>query len=440
MRLPSFRLRPEPPTHRCEEVLPKETANILEKLTFGWIFPVLRVSTPFLITSTEPADVSRHQTGYSRTLEEEDVWCLHEAQKCQNVSEALERQFYSRCPPRMRPQHSQTDEIMKEISQDEKSGDMRLASWAELTEKKSIATSGKTVSDVDSKGTAGLSEKANTRKIVTDSSSLTTDVREKQTGEPTSAVYTRQPLQSVSSSPPPKRKVGNMAYSFSKLWRWKAVRRKSQVTQGTLLHEADEDGAYQYYDTSLTLALFWTTWRQLFLALVLASADAVMLTTSSLVTKRLITYVTTRHDWSKLQKTQRIGLPEPKSIAYGVGLAIGLAAMRLASAFFFNHSFAQVSDCGLMMRSAVIDQIARKSLRLSLRSRTQHTNGKQISGVVTDSTYVESAFSPVVQAIVDPLTIIIGFVLLILNLGPSALVVSPFEITYTGFLPSYSRN
>jgi ATP-binding cassette subfamily C (CFTR/MRP) protein 1 len=206
------------------------------------------------------------------------------------------------------------------------------------------------------------------------------------------------------------------------------------------LHEADEDGAYQYYDTSLTLALFWTTWRQLFLALVLASADAVMLTTSSLVTKRLITYVTTRHDWSKLQKTQRIGLPEPKSIAYGVGLAIGLAAMRLASAFFFNHSFAQVSDCGLMMRSAVIDQIARKSLRLSLRSRTQHTNGKQISGVVTDSTYVESAFSPVVQAIVDPLTIIIGFVLLILNLGPSALVVSPFEITYTGFLPSYSRN
>jgi ATP-binding cassette subfamily C (CFTR/MRP) protein 1 len=231
-----------------------------------------------------------------------------------------------------------------------------------------------------------------------------------------------------------------MAYSFSKLWRWKAVRRKSQVTQGTLLHEADEDGAYQYYDTSLTLALFWTTWRQLFLALVLASADAVMLTTSSLVTKRLITYVTTRHDWSKLQETQRLGLPEPKSIAYGVGLAIGLAAMRLASAFFFNHSFAQVSDCGLMMRSAVIDQIARKSLRLSLRSRTQHTNGKQISGVVTDSTYVESAFSPVVQAIVDPLTIIIGFVLLILNLGPSALVVSPFEITYTGFLPSYSRN
>ena len=79
---------------------------------------------------------------------------------------------------------------------------------------------------------------------------------------------------------------------------------------------------------------------------------------------------------------------------------------------------------GFMMRSALIQQIARKSLRLSPRARLEYTNGRQITAISADASYAEWCFPIVVQGIVEPFSIIIAFTLLILNLGPSALVVS----------------
>lgn len=76
-----------------------------------------------------------------------------------------------------------------------------------------------------------------------------------------------------------------------------------------------------------------------------------------------------------------------------------------------------------MMRSALIDQIARKSLRLSPKSRIEFTNGRQITAISADASYAEWCFPIIVQALVGPITIVIAFILLLINLGPSALVV-----------------
>jgi ATP-binding cassette subfamily C (CFTR/MRP) protein 1 len=75
------------------------------------------------------------------------------------------------------------------------------------------------------------------------------------------------------------------------------------------------------------------------------------------------------------------------------------------------------------MRSALIQQIARKSLRLSPRARLEYTNGRQITAISADAGYTEWCFPILVQAIVQPFGVVIAFILLILNLGPSALVV-----------------
>lgn len=76
------------------------------------------------------------------------------------------------------------------------------------------------------------------------------------------------------------------------------------------------------------------------------------------------------------------------------------------------------------MRAAAVEAISRKSLRLSSRARVQKTNGRLITAISTDTGFIDMAFPFAVAAITDPLIIVIGLVLLIVNLGPSALVVS----------------
>lgn len=76
-----------------------------------------------------------------------------------------------------------------------------------------------------------------------------------------------------------------------------------------------------------------------------------------------------------------------------------------------------------MMKSAVTNQIAQKSLRLSPKSQVDYTNGQKTSAIGADCSDIDWCFKALVQLVVQPLTVVIGFVLLILNLGPSALVV-----------------
>lgn len=341
MRFPFLHPKPQPPPNRHERVIPNKTANFFDRLSFGWLFPLLK-------------------TGYSRTLEEGDVWRLDETKRCQNASDRLERYFYSRCPPSLRPRQLVTPTPQSVVETNE-------------LNKSRIAT----------------------------------------------------PEAGCDSLEKPTTQSGKSAWTPSAFTEWRFRRKSIQVQLGKLLVEDDENGNKRFYDVSLVLALLRATWKPLSVAIVLCACNSVINTTSSLITKRIISHVSTHHGWEAMGPAERFSqaTKSPSKMGNGIALAFGLALMQLASALTFNHSFARSLDCGIVMKSALTNQIAQKSLRLSLQSRSEYTSGKQISAVITDASYVERAFPAVVNAVIDPLTIIIGFILLILNLGPSALVV-----------------
>lgn len=89
-----------------------------------------------------------------------------------------------------------------------------------------------------------------------------------------------------------------------------------------------------------------TTWRRFLLATSLEASSAVLLITSSLVTKQVIAFISTSHTWTNANELGRIGLKKPQSIGTGIGLAIGLALMQEAASLFHNHSILQAYTSG----------------------------------------------------------------------------------------------
>lgn len=87
-----------------------------------------------------------------------------------------------------------------------------------------------------------------------------------------------------------------------------------------------------------------------------------------------------------------------------------------------------------MMRAALIDQISRKSLRLSSKARLEVSNGRLVTSVSGDCSFLDFASPMFVEAIVEPITIIVGFGLLIGNLGYSAVVGLAVLLASTPFM------
>jgi hypothetical protein len=125
------------------------------------------------------------------------------------------------------------------------------------------------------------------------------------------------------------------------LYRRQWYQRKSNVQTS--------DGSY---DSSLFKAMLHTTWKRMLLATLLAAFGAVLSTTSSLVTKKLISYISVSHAWSKEDELGRSSLKHPDSIGVGIALAIGLALMRAVSSACDNHSFFQSMTSGRSSLSA----------------------------------------------------------------------------------------
>ncbi|KDQ09674.1 hypothetical protein BOTBODRAFT_137615 [Botryobasidium botryosum FD-172 SS1] len=171
------------------------------------------------------------------------------------------------------------------------------------------------------------------------------------------------------------------------------------------------------YDESLTRALHetfcWAWWKAGFFKFI---ADT-LLTTSPLVTRALLTYL------GKVYAHHRdSSSPEPPSIGYGIGLAIILYAMQQLSSLCANAFLFQSMTIGFLVRTSVISCIFRKSLRLSGRSRLRHSVGQIATMVSTDATRLDTAASHFHGTWTGPIQIILGMILLIRNMGYSALV------------------
>jgi len=74
------------------------------------------------------------------------------------------------------------------------------------------------------------------------------------------------------------------------------------------------------------------------------------------------------------------------------------------------------------MRACLIDQISRKSLRLSPASRLEFTNGRLTTSVSGDCSFLDFSAPLSIEALVEPISILVGMALLLYYLGYSALV------------------
>lgn len=76
---------------------------------------------------------------------------------------------------------------------------------------------------------------------------------------------------------------------------------------------------------------------------------------------------------------------------------------------------------GVLLRSALITAIYNKSLTLSTRARHVHPNGKLVNHISTDVSRIDFACQFFHMGWTAPIQLIICLIILLINLGPSAL-------------------
>ena len=112
---------------------------------------------------------------------------------------------------------------------------------------------------------------------------------------------------------------------------------------------------------------------------------------------------------------------DPPSIGKGIGLSFGLLGMELLAAICQHHYLYRVTSTGVLLRGGLIAAIYDRSLRLTTRARTTLTNGRLINHISTDATRIDFCCGFFHLAFTAPIQFAICLVLLLINLGPSAL-------------------
>ncbi|KAJ7580556.1 multidrug resistance-associated ABC transporter [Mycena floridula] len=181
-------------------------------------------------------------------------------------------------------------------------------------------------------------------------------------------------------------------------------------------------------DFTLLKALHQTFFYSWWTAGVFQLLSDTLKTTTPLLNKVLLTWLTESYVWFRLSPEEQsegvaAGLiSQPRGIGYGIGLAFALFAMQEVASLMTNHCMQIGMRNGLLARTAVIGNIFRKSLRLSGKARLDHSVGQITTLISTDATRFDHLTSLGHHLWVSPIQIVIGFGLLIGTLGYSALV------------------
>ncbi|KAH8103346.1 multidrug resistance-associated ABC transporter [Cristinia sonorae] len=188
-------------------------------------------------------------------------------------------------------------------------------------------------------------------------------------------------------------------------------------------HSSQEKKSPQH-DSSLIKALHKTFFYRWWFAGLLKLISDTLKTTSPLVTKVLLTWLTESYAYYHASEEQRaqLGFARPRGIGYGIGIAFALFAMQEISSLMTNHYMLISMGLGMSVRTSVIGSIFRKALRLSGRARLDHSVGQITTMISTDASRLDRCAWQAHNLWVAPVQIIIGVALLIANLGYSALV------------------
>ncbi|KAK0469891.1 ABC transporter [Desarmillaria tabescens] len=108
-------------------------------------------------------------------------------------------------------------------------------------------------------------------------------------------------------------------------------------------------------------------------------------------------------------------------IGKGIGLTFGLLGLQVVTSLCTHHFFYRSASTGVLIRGGLINAIYARSLRLTSRARSKLTNGLIMNHISTDVSRIDFCAGFFHMAWTAPIQLIICLVLLLLNLGPSAL-------------------
>lgn len=115
------------------------------------------------------------------------------------------------------------------------------------------------------------------------------------------------------------------------------------------------------------------------------------------------------------------GLPIP-GIGRGIGDAFGLLLLTISASVFQHFFFYRAMASGALMRAAMSNVIYKKALILSQSSRVKFNNGRLMAHLSTDISRIDYACQWIHAIWTAPIQIAVCTVLLLVQIGPSALV------------------
>ncbi|KAJ7893786.1 multidrug resistance-associated ABC transporter [Mycena leptocephala] len=201
----------------------------------------------------------------------------------------------------------------------------------------------------------------------------------------------------------------------------------SDAKQETKLDDPKAKKPKSPYDSSLGKALHGTLFTPFWTAGVFLLIAETLRTTTPLVNQILLTWLVNSYIYVRLtdEERQAFNIGKPQGIGYGIGLAFALFAMQGSTALFMtlsaayyltNHSYQLGMRNGLLVRTAIIGSIFRKSLRLSGRARLEHSVGQITTMISSDVEKFDLLSYLVHYTWIAPLQLIIVIGLLIKTL------------------------
>ncbi|KAF8813301.1 ABC transporter [Phlegmacium glaucopus] len=164
----------------------------------------------------------------------------------------------------------------------------------------------------------------------------------------------------------------------------------------------------------------WYFWSSAMLKIIGDTAQI----TSPLVVKAIINFATESYS------NHRLGLPVP-GIGKGIGLTFALFFLQVISSLCLGHFFYRSMATGILLRGGLITAIYSRATKLTARARSTLTNGKLVNHISTDVSRIDFCAGFFHISWTAPIQMVICLILLILDIGPSALAGFVFFIIAT---------
>ncbi|KAJ7454700.1 ABC protein [Mycena latifolia] len=126
-------------------------------------------------------------------------------------------------------------------------------------------------------------------------------------------------------------------------------------------------------------------------------------------------------NFAKARAAAREAGTELPSIRHGIGLSIGLLWLVIMASIFQHQFFWRSMTTGVLVRAALTASIYKRGVRLTGKARTTLTNSDILNHVSTDVSRIDACAQWFHAAWTAPIQVTICLIILLTQLGPSAL-------------------